>query len=55
MKIQNLDKMFWEAFLLEMSLSRAILNQNFLAYNILCYRYKELAERYSQATFNWRL
>lgn len=55
MKVQNLDRLFWEAFMLELNMMTAIREQNFLVYNILAYRYKELAEKCKEATFEWRI
>ena len=55
MNIENFDLLYFNAMLLEMALSRAILDQNFIAYNLLALRYKELAEGCQKLTLNWRL
>lgn len=54
MKVENLDRLFWEAFMLELNMMRALREQNFLVYNILAYRYKQLAEKCANATFHWK-
>ena len=55
MYIENFDLLYLNALLLEMAISRAILDQNFIAYNLLALRYKELAEGFQKLTVDWRV
>ena len=54
MYVKNLDNLTFEVFLLEMCLSKAILDQDFELYYKLAFRYALLAKQCSEATFSWR-
>ena len=54
MYVQNLDRLIFEIYDIEVCLSKAILEQNFELYKLLALRYAQLAKQCTGATFEWR-